>query len=154
MNNTEEFYKYGHRGGGLYNLADDIKFGSGENPQRDSQDRIVCTGCNAAMGTPAAHTICPKAQVIGIEVHREEVNTLVSNFGSIKGGAKIRKKVNQIYGRQMRTMGSQAKKELDQEVARRLAHFNENLVRQKPWYIPSFLWATLQNIVLKRDTMI
>lgn len=153
MNYTEEFYKYGHRGAGLYRLADDINFGDGKEPERDGQGRIVCS-CGATMGTESAHRICPRAQVIGIEVHREEVNTLVSNFSTLKGGAKIRKKVNQVYGRQIRDMGAQAKKEMDQEVARRLAHFNENLVRKKPWFIPSFVWRILQDIVLKRDTMV
>ena len=152
MNNTEQFYKYGHRGAGLYQMADDIRFGGGD-VNRDSQGRILCS-CGAAMGTDRAATICPKAQVIGIDVHREEVNTLVSNFGNVKSGAKIRKKVNQIYGRQLEDIQRQAKRELDQEVARRLAHFNENLVRKKPRLVPSFIWRILQDIVLKRGTIV
>jgi len=153
MNNTEEFYKYGHRGAGLYQMAPDIRLGEGNNPERDGQGRIVCA-CGAAMGTESARHICPRAQIIGIEVHREEVNTIVSNFGNVKSGAKIRRKVNQIYGRQLEDMGKEAKRELDMEVARRLAHFNENLVRKKPYWVPSFVWRILQDIVLKRDTMV
>lgn len=122
--------------------------------RRDGQGRIQCNRCDASMNTEAGQRMCPKAQYIHIDVHRSEIQMLVNTFGNTKSGAKIRKKVNQLYGRQLEDMGRHAKKELDQEVARRLAYFNENLVRSKPFWVPTPVWRWLQDIVLERDKMI
>lgn len=87
------------------------------------------------------------------EKHRQETATLVATFGHGTGGKKIRKKVNQVYGRQLRDLAMESKKELDMEVARRLAHFN-SMVREKPTWVPTIVWRWLQNMVLKNDTMV
>lgn len=150
--NAAVFYHMGHVSGSLYKDGH-VLFGNDEETRRDSQERIQCNRCDAAMNTEAGQRMCPKAQYIHIDVHRSEIQMLVNTFGNTKSGSKIRKKVNQLYGRQLEDMGRNAKKEMDQEVARRLAYFNENLVRHKPFWVPTFVWRILQNVVLKSDTI-
>lgn len=122
----------------------------GHNPEAGS---YVCRHCQANMNSEPGQRICPRAEYIHIDVHRSEVQTLVRTFGNVKSGAKIRKKVNQIYGRQLADMAGEAKKELDAEVARRLAHFN-GMVKTKPRWVPTWAWKILLDIVLKSDTMV
>ncbi len=109
--------------------------------------------CGADMRSEAGQRLCPKAEYIHIDVHRSEIKTLVSSFGTMKNGAKIRRKVNQIYGRQIDDLAQNAKRELDAEIARRLANFN-SMAKEKPRYIPTIVWKILLDIVLKNDTIV
>jgi hypothetical protein len=118
----------------------------------DSEGSSRCV-CGADMRSEAGQRICPRAEYIHIDVHRSEVQSLVNNFSGMKNGAKIRKKVNQIYGRQLGDLAKDAKKELDAEIARRLAHFN-GMVKTKPRWVPTWAWKILLDIVLKSDTMV
>lgn len=153
LSNSDIFIHFGHQGAMM--KSGDILFGhEAGNPKRDGQGRIICSGCGASMNTEEGQRLCPAAKYIHIDVHRSEIQMLVRTFGNTTSGAKIRKKVNQVYGRQIKDMGRQAKQEMDQEVARRLAHFNEDLVRKKPKWLPTKVWQILQNIVLKSDTMV
>jgi len=154
--NSAIFYHCGHQGAGSYRPdGGSILFGYQEgDPKRDQQGRIICTGCGASMNTEAGQRMCPAAKFIHIDLHRSEVQTLVGTFGNTNSGTKIRKKVNQLYGRQMKDMAVQAKRELDMEVARRLAHFNTKLIKQKPKWLPTKAWQLLQNVVLNSDTMV
>lgn len=152
MNYTETFVRNGHYGNSICRISG-VVFGEGVEPKRDTEGRIVCKRCNASMGTEQAARICPAAEFIGYDIHKREVQTLIDTFGNAKTGKKIRKKVNQMYGRQVNDLAMQAKQELDREVERRLEKFN-GMVREKPRFVPTIVWRMLLHMTLKSDTMV
>lgn len=119
----------------------------------DRLERQVCVRCEAAAGSDAGNRICPRAEWLHINVHRNEMQALVNNIGNTTGGAKMRRKVNQIYGRQMKDLERAAKKELDKAVQARLAQM-ESAMKPKPKWVPTIVWNLLLDTVLKRDIMV
>ena len=90
----------------------------------------------------------PGPEWIHIDQHRAEINALVDDLSRVKSGKKIRRKVNQIYGKQLRKHANSARKELDAEIERRLEVFN-SMVKPKPKWLPTRVWRWLQTLLLK-----
>ena len=104
-----------------------------------------CEACGAQPGSYEAGKLCIAAEMIHVSVMRREVDTLMSEFGGIKSGKKIRRKITQMYGRDTKRL-------TEQTVDARLKDFNEKLIRPKPKYCPTWVWKTLRSILL-RDTI-
>lgn len=103
-----------------------------------------CMHCGAKAGSYEAGKVCPNAEMIHISIMRKEINTLMTEFGGLKSGKKIQKKVSQMYKRDVKRL---TKMEVDE----RLKAFND-IVRKKPKYFPRFLWNWIRNLVLT-DTL-
>lgn len=57
-----------------------------------------------------------------------------------------------MYGRQMRDLIREQKKELDRQLDLKLANL-ESALKPKPKWIPGFIWEKLQDLVVKRDIL-
>lgn len=101
-----------------------------------------CEDCGARCGSEAAAKICPSAEMVHVEVMRHEVNTIVDTIGKSTTGKKIRKKVNQLYGRGVKRL-------TEQEVEARLRDFDEKLMKPKPKYLPVWIWNMVKGMVLR-----
>lgn len=121
-----------------------IYYGHTPDPQgldRSKSGALKCQKCPAVAGTYEAGKVCPQAEMIHISVMRKEVNTLMTEFGGIKSGKKIRKKVSQMYKRDVKRLTRM-------EVDERLKALND-MVRPKPKWMPARAWRWLQAIVLR-----
>ena len=123
----------------------------GHTPDPTGNDRnkdgyLKCKNCPAVVNSYEAGKICPQAQLIHISVHRREVMAMLDNFGGIKSGKKITKKVRQMYSRDIRRLTTQA-------VDERLEGLNE-IVKKKPKYMPAFVWKWIRNAVLAEEIKI
>ena len=67
-------------------------------------------------------------------------------------GKKIRRKVNQQYGRAMRKLMQEHKAELDRRIEEKMENL-ESALKPKPKWIPTPVWRWLQDLVVKRDIL-
>lgn len=67
-------------------------------------------------------------------------------------GTKLRRKVNQQYGRAMRDLIKEQRAELDRQLEAKLASL-ESALKPKPKWIPTPVWRRLQDLVVKRDIL-
>jgi hypothetical protein len=65
----------------------------------------------------------------------------------VKSGSKIKKKINQMYGRDVKHLSETL-------VDQRLKDFNEKLCKPKPKYLPKWIWKPLRAIVLRDKIMV
>lgn len=107
---------------------------------------IECKNCPAIVGEDSARTVCPKAEMIHVSVMRREINMLLENFGDIKSGKKIKKKVTQMFKRDIRRL-------TEQEVEERVKALNEAF-KPKPKWLPHFIWSGMKSALLKRGVRI
>lgn len=105
----------------------------------------TCKRCGVEIDE--GYGICPQAETIHMSTHRKEIARLMNNFGGVKSGKKITKKINQIYGKSLREL-------TEKQVDDRLKNFNENLIKPKPKYIPRKVWNWLKAIILEEKIKI
>ena len=117
LNYTEKFLRAGHT------IGPSI---------RDEQGRIVCDRCGVAMSTDEADLVCPKADYVHVAVMNREIKLIMDNFGGIKSGKKIQKKVAKLYQKEMSKFAQEKTEELYKS-------FEEH-IKPRPKWMPEKVW--------------
>lgn len=123
----------------------------GHKPDEHWQNRtedgfLECQNCTAICGDESARQVCPKAEMIHVSVMRREINMLLENFAEIKSGKKIKKKVTQMFKRDIRRL-------TEMEVEERVKALNEAF-KPKPKWLPHFIWSGMKSALLKKGVSI
>lgn len=95
-----------------------------------------CEGCGATPGSEEAERICPAAEMIHIDIHREESAKILTSIA----GPKAAKKVQRMFRRSV-------DRETHRVVDQRLQKLND-AIKPKPKYIPGFAWEWVKGLVL------
>lgn len=96
-----------------------------------------CESCGATTESEEAQRLCPAAEMIHIDVHREETNVIVEQLA---GGSSL-KKVRRMFKRSI-------ERETSRAVDQRLEQL-EKLIKERPAYIPEWLWTRIKGLVLR-----
>lgn len=110
----------------------------GHSPKGETSEDH-CEKCGAAPDTLEARTICPSADYIHIAVLEEEIGKLMS-MGNIKSPNKIKKKIEQLYARQIRKNAELS--------AKRTARSFEDHLKPKPRWMPTWLYRKVMRVFL------
>jgi hypothetical protein len=76
--------------------------------------------------------VCPKAEYVHVKVMNREIKLVVDNFGQVKSGKKLAKKVAKLYMKEMRKVTEERADQLYKD-------FNEH-IKPKPKWMPAKLW--------------
>lgn len=96
-----------------------------------------CEGCGATIESEAAQRLCPAAEMIHIDIHRE---LMAEQLAALAGGNTL-KKVRRMYKRSV-------ERETSRAVDKRLEEL-EGLMKEKPQYCPQWLWDWIRGLVLR-----
>ena len=125
---------YGHSKPNALQLNKDTPKGE------DLKSADYCEKCNAKPDTAEAQTICPMAEYVHISVLADEISKIMS-MGNLKSGAKIAKKVQQTYARQIRRNAEIS--------ANRTARSFEDHLKPKPRWMPVWLYRKVMSVFLR-----
>lgn len=106
--------------------------GHEEDGTRDTEGRLVCTKCGIPCSTEQANIVCPKADYVHIEVMNREIQLIVNEFGKVKSGKRLAKKVSKLYGKEMKKAAKEKTDELYKS-------FEEH-IKPRPKWMPVWLW--------------
>lgn len=96
-----------------------------------------CEGCGAMPESEAAQRLCPAAEMIHIDIHRE----LMADQLDALAGPKASKKVRRMFRRSV-------ERETSRAVDHRLAELDA-LMKEKPRFCPQWLWERIRGLVLR-----
>lgn len=91
-----------------------------------------CETCGATTDSPEARTVCRGAEYVHVEVLNREIKLVVNEFGSVKSGKKLSKKVAKLYGKEMRNFAREKTDEIYKS-------FEEH-IKPRPNWMPEKLW--------------
>lgn len=91
-----------------------------------------CETCGAETESPEARNICRGAEYVHIDVLNREIKLVVDNFGQVKSGKKLSKKVAKLYAKEMR--------KVTEEKADELYKSFEEHIKPRPTWMPEGLW--------------
>lgn len=95
-----------------------------------------CESCGATTESEAALRLCPGAEMIHIDIHRE----LMAEQLNALAGPKAAKKVRRMFKRSV-------ERETHRVVDERLQRLNA-AIRPKPKYVPTWAWELMKSMVL------
>jgi len=91
-----------------------------------------CETCGATTDSPEARNVCRGAEYVHVEVLNREIKMVVDNFGQVKSGRKLSKKVAKLYSKEMR--------KVTEEKASALYKSFEEHIKPRPTWMPERLW--------------
>jgi len=92
----------------------------------------TCEQCGAKPDSPEARLVCRNAEYVSTGVMAREIKLIVDNFGKVKSGKKLQRKVAQLYGKEMRKFAQEKTEELYKS-------FEEH-IKPRPTWMPERLW--------------
>lgn len=96
-----------------------------------------CEGCGAMPGSQEADMLCPAAEMVHVEVLHRETERVMNSLA----GPKAAKKVRRMFRRSV-------ERETSRAVDHRLEEL-EKLIKDRPAYIPEWLWIRIKGLVLR-----
>lgn len=91
-----------------------------------------CETCGATPESPEARLVCKGAEYVHVEILNREIKLVVNEFGSVKSGKKLSKKVAKLYGKEM---AKYAKEKTDE-----LYKSFEEHIKPRPKWMPERVW--------------
>lgn len=91
-----------------------------------------CEQCGASTESPEALQVCKAATFVHVSVLNREIQLVVNNFGQVKSGKKLSKKVAKLYSKEMR--------KVTEEKANELYKSFEEHIKPRPTWMPERLW--------------